>query len=90
MKDDRGLYYYPNPLQKDFRMYVREMDGEIYFRMWNAQDPELWEAHGWVPYGAIKKAAAMYEGKTLDPEQAYDVDLARALFKEDKKTAGKK
>ena len=49
MKDDRGLYYYPNPLQKKFRMYVKEMHGEICFRMWNSEDPELWKTHGWVP-----------------------------------------
>lgn len=81
MKDDYGLYYYPNPVQKQFRMYVRESDGEIQFRMWNAQDPELWRRHGWVPYPAILEAAKMYDGKTLDPKQAYDIEIARALVK---------
>ena len=81
MKDDRGLYYYPNPLQKNFRMYVKEMHGEICFRMWNSEDPELWKTHGWVPYGAIREAAAVYDGKTIDPKQAYDIEVARALMK---------
>lgn len=84
MKDERGLYYYPNPLNKDFRMYVRESDGEICFRMWNSEEPDLWKAHEWVPYGAIKKAAEMYQGNAVDPGQAYDIELARALLKEDK------
>jgi hypothetical protein len=81
MKDDRGLYYYPNPLQKKFRMYVKEMHGEICFRMWNSEDPELWKTHGWVPYGAIREAAELYDGKTIDPKQAYDIEVARALMK---------
>ena len=68
MKDDRGLYYYPNPLQKKFRMYVKEMHGEICFRMWNSEDPELWKTHGWVPYGAIREAAAVYDGKSHRPQ----------------------
>jgi len=84
MKDEHGLYYYPNPLQKQFRMYVRELDGEIQFRMWNAQDPELWEQHGWVSYQAILEAAEIYDGKTLDPKQAYDIEIARALVKQNR------
>ena len=87
MKDRLGLYYYPNPLNKKFRMYVSETDGEICFRMWKADDPELWNRHEWVPYGAIQKAAEMYEGGALDPMQAYDIEIAKALLKED---AGKR
>ena len=85
MKDDLGLYYYPNPLNKDFRMYVREMQGETCFRMWSAEDSKLWEDHDWVPYGAVKKATEMYEGQAIDPKQAYDIEIARALLKEAKK-----
>lgn len=81
MKDGLGLYYYPNPMQKKFRMYVKEMHGEICFRMWNSEDPKLWKTHGWVPYGAIREAAAVYDGKTIDPKQAYDIEVARALMK---------
>ena len=86
MKDKRGLYYYPNPLNKAFRMYVREMEGETCFRMWRAGDPKLWEEHDWVPYGAINKAADIYEGNTLDPKQAYDIEIARAVLNEESKT----
>jgi len=85
MKDDKGLYYYPFPLNKCVRMYVREMGGEIAFRMWNADDPQLWEEHGWVPYDAIKQAQKMYEVKDFDPKQAYDIQIAQALIKEDKR-----
>ena len=88
MKDKLGLYYYPNPLNKNFRIYVSEVNGEICFRMWNAEEPKLWDEHDWVPYEAIKKAAAMYEGDTLDPKQAYDIEIARALLKEEKSSRG--
>ena len=84
MKDENGLYYYPNPLQKQFRMYVREHGGEIQFRMWNRQDPELWQHHGWVSYEAILAASKIYAGKTLDPKQAYDIEIARALVKQNR------
>jgi hypothetical protein len=68
------------------RMYVRAMEGEIGFRMWNSDDPQLWEEHGWVPYDAIKQAQKMYEVKDFDPKQAYDIQIARALIKEDKRS----
>ncbi len=84
MKDDRGLYYYPYPLNKHVRVYVRETAGEICFRMWNADDPELWEAHEWVPYGAIKQAAGIYQAKDFDPKQVYDIQIAQAIINEDK------
>jgi hypothetical protein len=84
MKDDKGLYYYPFPLNKGVRMYVRELDGEIGFRMWNSDDPQLWEEHGWIPYDAIQQAQAIYEVNDFDPKQAYDIQIAQALIKEDK------
>ena len=50
--------------------------------MWNADEPEVWKEHDWVPYGAIEKAASMYAGDSIDPMQAYDIEIARALVKE--------
>jgi len=82
MKDNRGFYYYPFPRNKKVRMYVRDKDGTIWFRLWNADDAKLWEEHGWVPYGAVKQAQAMYEGESFDPAQAYDLNAAKALIKE--------
>jgi hypothetical protein len=52
------------------------------FRLWNADDPKLWEEHGWVPYDAIRQAQAMYTGKGFDPRYAYDIEVAKALIKE--------
>ena len=82
MQDDRGLYYYPNPLNKQYRTYVRQAEGTIWFRLYDAQEPALWEKHDWIPWGAIQKASAMYEGKHFDPRRAYDIDIARALLDE--------
>lgn len=82
MKDERGLYYYPNAANKRVRAYVKEEGGQIWFRLYSADDPKLWDAHGWVPYGAIEKAAAGYSGRHFDPSQAYDPVLARALIDE--------
>jgi hypothetical protein len=87
MKDERGLYYYPFPQNKRVRMYVREVDGTVWFRLWNTDDPELWVEHGWVPYGAIKQAAAMSKPKrhAFDPNQAYDMEVAKALLNKERK-----
>jgi hypothetical protein len=82
MKDERGLYYYPSPGNRRARMYVKAQDGVIWFRMWSADDPQLWEQHDWVPYGAILKAAEMYTGKNFDPRRAYDIEIAQALIAE--------
>ena len=82
MKDDRGLYYHPNPQNKRVRMYVRKFGVDIEFRLWNQDVPELWEEHGWIAYEAIQQAAHMYEGKSLDPQRIYDLNVARALIKE--------
>jgi hypothetical protein len=84
MKDDRGLYYYPFPQNKNVRMYVRDKDGAVWFRLWNADDPELWGEHGWVPYEAVKQAQARYEGQSFDPDQAYDLQTAKALIEENR------
>jgi hypothetical protein len=84
MRDDRGLYYHPFPLNKRVRMYVRKIGGEIQFRLWNQDDPDLWSEHGWVPYDAIVEASSRYGGKKFDPNQAYDIHVAKALLEEKK------
>ena len=90
MKDNRGLYYYPNPLNKTFRTYVKKENGEFFFRLWSSEDSNLWEEHDWIPYGAIQKASDMYAGDRFDPSQAYDIDLARALVKEEEQAKARK
>jgi hypothetical protein len=82
MQDERGLYYYPSPGNHQERMYVKEAQGVVWFRMWSVDDPTLWEQHDWVPYAAILRAAAMYDGKNFDPRRAYDIEVARALLHE--------
>jgi hypothetical protein len=82
VKDDKGLYYYPFPQNRRVRMYVREDEGTIWFRLWNADDPDVWEQHGWVPYGAIQQAIGMYKGKGFDPRRAYDIQVAEVLLRE--------
>jgi hypothetical protein len=82
MKDERGIYYYPFPNNKRVRMYVRPGNGEPEFRMWNQDDLQLWDAHGWVPHAAILQARAMYKVGPFDPDQAYDLAAANVLIKE--------
>ncbi len=83
MKDERGLFYYPLPADKRLRAYVRQVGGEICFRLWHADDPSLWQAHGWVAHRAILQASSGYRNAAgFDPTQVYDLTLARALLKE--------
>ncbi len=82
MKDDRGLYYYPFPSNKRVRMYVRKGGGGVEFRLWNQDDAQMWDEHGWVPYEAILKAQEMYDGGPFDPRAAYDHRLALSLIEE--------
>jgi hypothetical protein len=84
MKDKRGLYYYPFPQNKRVRMYVRETGIDIEFRLWNQDDPGLWKSHSWIPYDAIQQATAIYKGGSFDPNQAYDLELAKALLRENR------
>jgi hypothetical protein len=82
MKDKRGLYYYPYPQNKRVKTYVRQFGNDIEFRLWNEDDPQLWEEHGWIAHEAIIQAARLFTKKSFDPNQVYDVELAKALFKE--------
>jgi len=81
MKDSNGHYYYPFPDNKRVRMYVKEKNDTIYFRLWNTDDEMLWKEHGWVPYEAIKKATVMYKNNNFNPNEAYNLNIAKALLK---------
>lgn len=81
MKDDKGLYYHPFPQNKRVRMYVQETGNDVMFRMWNQDDPQLWEEHGWIPYSAVTQAAEIYDKKNFDPGRAYDIHVAREILK---------
>lgn len=82
MKDALGIYYYPNPAEKRVRMYVRKRYGQVEFRLWNQEHPEIWERHDWIPYEAIEAAAAEYRNRKSgnDPLEMYDLDVARRLL----------
>ena len=82
MKDKRGLYYYPFPQNKRVRMYVRKQADIIEFRLWNQDDPKLWKEHGWLSYDAILQASDMHKGGDFKPKQAYDIEIANALMKD--------
>lgn len=85
MRDDLGSYYYPNPADTRSRVYVRQGEGGIEFRLWHAEYPLVWEKHGWLPQAALEAAAAMYRenGNSADPMVLYDVAVATALIKEE-------
>ncbi|MFP4168230.1 MAG: hypothetical protein ACLFSY_05195 [Desulfonatronovibrionaceae bacterium] len=87
MRDDKGVFYYPNAANKKERMYVRRNeDGDIEFRLWNADYPEIWERHGWLDLDLIKRAAEMYAGKSGDdPKKLYDIHVARAVLNDAEK-----
>ena len=80
MQDELGLYYHPILENKKIHMYVRSGSDNVEFRMWNADDPQLWEEHGWVPYAAVTRAAEMYDNKNFDPNRAYDIHVAREIL----------
>ncbi len=83
MRDALGLYYHPNPDDISARVYVREKNGELEFRLWQRDHPEIWERHGWMPLGVIQAAASMYAmNNAADPMRLYDENVARALLKE--------
>jgi hypothetical protein len=83
MKDKIGIYYYPFPENRRVRMYVREKNEEIEFRLRNQDDPAVWTEHGWVPYSAIQQAKVLYAKRgAFDPERAYDVRVAKTLIRD--------
>lgn len=85
MQDKLDRYYYPIPQNKRIRMYVRPNMEDIDFRMWDADDPTLWEEHGWAPWSAIQQAAELYrsEGRKGGPPlHLYDTEVAKRLIRD--------
>ena len=85
MKDETGLYYHPDPSDAKTRVYVRESAAGVEFRMWRAAPPEVWERHEWLAYDVLMAAASMYKerGNKAAPLTFYDLNVARALLKEE-------
>lgn len=84
MKDARGLYYFPVSSNKKERMYVRERAGQVEFRLWNQENPRIWDRHEWLPFDVVQQAAAQYTGKGGPPLALYDLDVALALIREER------
>lgn len=87
MKDERGLYYHPNVGDNRARVYVRRGPaGEVEFRLWQAECPEIWERHPWLSMDIVQNAARLYQkerNENADPLKLYDIAVARALLRED-------
>ena len=85
MKDDKGLYYYPDPSDTQTRVYVREAPHGVEFRLWRSDHPEVWEQHHWLAYEVVAAAATMYKerGTGVNPLTFYDLNVARALIKDE-------
>ncbi len=81
MQDDRGVYYYPNPAMKTTRMYVREQDGALEFRLFSSEDQHIWERHQWLPLSVIQEAVQQYSGDK-DPLLLYDEQVAREVLRQ--------
>ena len=82
MKDERGHYYTPSLQHPNIRMYVRQGDDEIEFRIYNPEEPIIWEKHQWMPYSAIEQAATMFRERNTDrnPMALYDISIAKRIL----------
>ncbi|WP_461208903.1 hypothetical protein [Desulfocurvus sp. DL9XJH121] len=84
MKDERGLYYLPSMQDRDVRMYVRESEeGELEFRLFNKNFPEVWERHEWLSLDVVRTAARMYKNAERNPLALYDEAVARRLLQDE-------
>lgn len=84
MRDERGLYYHAEPGNPNARVYVRKNeDGEIEFRLWYADHPEVWEKHRWIGMDVIENAASLYReerDRNSNPLKLYDMAIAKSLL----------
>lgn len=93
MQDERGLFYNPVPGDDRVRVYVRRgADGEIEFRLWQADLPDIYERHPWLSHSVIADAASLYRAErdpAANPLQLYDLAVARELVRQNEKDAQK-
>lgn len=84
MRDEKGCYYLAEPGNSSARVYVRQNDtGEIEFRLWHNDYPDIWEQHGWTGYDTLSQAAELYQKErnaNAKPLKLYDLNLARAVL----------
>ncbi|MEJ5242234.1 MAG: hypothetical protein WHT64_01580 [Desulfomicrobiaceae bacterium] len=91
MRTPSGVFYYPVPGNKRIRMYVRERDGVVEFRLYNPDYPEIWERHGWLDMDLVQRGAQLFRkerSKDLDPARLYDLKVAKALLEEERRRTG--
>lgn len=88
MQDERGLYYHAQAGNPKARVYVRRgPDGEVEFRLWEMEHPEVWDKHPWLPISVIREAASLYKEERnpdANPLLLYDLAVAESLLKENK------
>lgn len=87
MKDDLGLFYYPQIGNSLLRVYVRRgPDDEVEFRLWRADQPAVWERHPWINLSVVRSAAELFQlerNADANPLALYDIVVAKALLRED-------
>lgn len=87
MRDERGLYYHAQAGNPKVRVYVRKgKAGDVEFRLWEADHPEVWDRHPWLSITVIRDAASLYRQErnaNADPLKLYDLAIAKSLLKED-------
>lgn len=86
MRDERGYYYHAQAGNPRVRVYVRKNDdGEIEFRLWDREMPQVWEKHGWIDHATIARASDLYKNERnadADPIKLYDLAIAKSLLSE--------
>lgn len=83
MQDERGYYYHAQAGNPKVRVYVRQGENGIEFRLWAYGHPEIWDQHEWLEYDVIRMAAEMYQmerNADADPLKLYDINIARNLL----------
>lgn len=84
MRDERGHYYHAQAGNPRVRVYVRKgPGGEIEFRLYDTQLPEVWDKHEWLNYDTIAQASKLYQSErdaSANPLRIYDLAIARNLL----------
>lgn len=83
MRDERGFYYHAQAGNPKVRVYARQGETGIEFRLWEVDHPEVWENHEWLPYDVIQAAAELYREERdadADPLKLYDIAIAKSLL----------
>ncbi len=85
MKDERGKYYTPSLQHPEVRMYVRDNNGSIEFRLYNPNEPIIWEnTSGYPTMRSSRPQTCIKERDSgRNPMALYDLDIAKKLLSEE-------